>query len=602
MEQKYIRVGHLCFHCHKSQCLIFFQSNRLHSSIQQSISRLVNLESLFLNDNHLSGRVEFELFLRLGKLAELQLSRNDISLLTNPSTNSSFPKFRKLLLADCDLHEFPEFLRNLDQLEQLDLSGNKIHCQVPKWMGNVSIETLRALALGHNFLTGFDQLPIPYVNLKALLLDSNMFQGSVPISPPSIDLYTVSNNRLTGEIPHLICNLSLITKLNFSSNNLGGNLPQCLGNLNASLTKLDLHDNSFHGTIPRICGEANELIMIDLSENHLQGRVSRSLANCTKLKAVNLGNNQIHDIFSSWLGILPELRILILQSNKLYGTIGSSDNNFDFLKLHIFDLSNNDLTDKLLFEHFKNWKAMQIVDIAESLKYIGQNQIMMSATYVVQTASFYSMTMINKGTEMEYEKVPDFLIVIDLSSNKFEGEIPDVVGNLKGLYSLNLSSNFLTGPIPFTLANLTRLETLDLSQNKLSGAIPLQLTELTFLSQFNFSHNHLTGPIPHGKQFDTFDNSSFSENPELCESPLSKKCGNPVDSLPPSSGHNSTNHNLEFSFEFGWKVLVMGYGCGFMFGVVSGQIVITKKYDWFTKMFAIGQPNRRRVNWRGCRN
>ncbi|KAG2722067.1 hypothetical protein I3760_02G112200 [Carya illinoinensis] len=272
--------------------LLDLQSNRLQGSIPQSISRLVNLDTLFLNDNYLCGTVEFELFLRLRNLINLQLSRNNISLLTKPSINSTFAKFSVLYLVDCDLGEFPEFLKNQDQLELLDLGGNKIHGQVPKWMWNVSIETLCALYLDDNFLTGFDQLPVvlPYINLRHLTLDSNMLQGSLPIPPPSISLYSVSNNNLTGKISHLICNLSSITGLYLSINNLGGLLPQCLGNLSGSLS-LDLHGNNFHGTIPRICGEASKLMMIDLSQNHLQGRVPRSLANCAKLEAVNLGNN-----------------------------------------------------------------------------------------------------------------------------------------------------------------------------------------------------------------------------------------------------------------------------------------------------------------------
>ncbi|XP_041004022.1 receptor-like protein 7 [Juglans microcarpa x Juglans regia] len=572
------------------------QFNSLHGSIPQSISRLVNLEVLCLHSNYLSGRVEIELFLRLKYLSVLALSNNNISLLTKPSTNSTVPKFWGLALGYCDLDEFPEFLRSQDRLEHLDLSENKINGPVPNWMGNISIETLGYLNLELNSLTGFDQLP---ANLEVLRLGFNMLQGSLPIPPSSIVSYSVSNNRLIGEIPHWICNRSLITKLDLSSNNLGGILPQCLGNLSDSLTIVDLHDNSFHGTIPRICGEANKLMMIDLSQNHLQGRVPRSLANCIKLKAINLGSNQIHDIFPSWLGILPELRILILRSNELYGTIGSSDSNFDFPKLHIIDLSNNDFTGTLPSEHFQNWKAMQIVD-DEQLQYMEEEKIVPSFARVIDIYSL-SMTMINKGTEMVYGKVSNLFIAIDLSRNRFEGEIPGVVGHLKGLNLLNLSHNFLTGPIPFVLANLTGLESLDLSQNKLSGVIPPQLIELTFLSHFNVSHNRLTGPIPQGKQFDTFENSSFSENLELCGSPLSKKCGNPEDSLPPSSSHNSTNHNSKFSFEFGWKVVALGYGCGFVFGAVSGQIMITKKYGWFMKTFAIGQRGRR-DNWRGRRN
>ncbi|KAI6672639.1 hypothetical protein NL676_000545, partial [Syzygium grande] len=38
-----------------------------------------------------------------------------------------------------------------------------------------------------------------------------------------------------------------------------------------------------------------------------------------------------------------------------------------------------------------------------------------------------------------------------------QGEIPSVMGDLKGLQGLNLSNNFLTGHIPSSLGNLTAL-------------------------------------------------------------------------------------------------------------------------------------------------
>ncbi|KAG7991809.1 hypothetical protein I3843_02G096800 [Carya illinoinensis] len=571
--------------------MLQLQYNRLHGSIPQSISGLVNVEILGLQSNYLSGPVEFDLFMRLKYLNVLFLSDNNISLLTKPSSNSTVPKFRMLFLASCDLAEFPEFLKNLDQLEDLDLSINKIYGQVPKWMGNLSIESLW---LEFNFLTGFNQFP---ANLKDLRLNSNMLQGSLPIPPTSISFYMISYNTLTGDIPLLICNLSSMTDLDLSGNSLSGPLPQCLGNLSDSLTIVDLHDNSFHGTIPQTFHEGKQLRIIDFSQNQLQGRIPRSLANCTKLEALNLGNNQIHDIFPFWLDILPELRVLILRFNEFYGTIGNSNRSFNFPNLHIIDLSNNDITGKLPSEYFQNWKAMQVAN-DEQLKYMGgENTVAMSQGDSFLETFILSLTMMNKGMKMVYTQVPSLFIAIDLSRNRFEGEIPEAVGHLQGLNLLNISNNFLTGPIPFTLANLRKLESLDLSQNKLSGVIPQQLTELTFLSHFNVSHNRLTGPIPQGKQFDTFNSNSFSENPELCGNPLPKKCGNLEDSLPPSSSHTS-----EFSFEFGWKVVAMGYGCGFLFGAMFGQIVITKKYGWFMKTFAIGQPTRRRVNWRGRRN
>ena len=81
------------------------------------------------------------------------------------------------------------------------------------------------------------------------------------------------------------------------------------------------------------------------------------------------------------------------------------------------------------------------------------------------TSYTYSMTLTNKGIKTEYSRIQDFFVAIDLSGNKFEGEIPKIVGNLKALYKLNLSNNVLTGFVPSSLTTLTNLKSLDLSQN-----------------------------------------------------------------------------------------------------------------------------------------
>jgi hypothetical protein len=37
-------------------------------------------------------------------------------------------------------------------------------------------------------------------------------------------------------------------------------------------------------------------------------------------------------------------------------------------------------------------------------------------------------------------------------------------------------------------------------------------------------------------------------------------------------------------FEFGWKIVVIGYGFGFVLGIIIGQIVIRRKHDWLIKI------------------
>ncbi|XP_039160935.1 receptor-like protein 33 [Eucalyptus grandis] len=173
----------------------------------------------------------------------------------------------------------------------------------------------------------------------------------------------------------------------------------------------------------------------------------------------------------------------------------------------------------------------------------------------------YSLSMNNKGIQMVYMKILDVLTAIDLSTNQFEGEIPETIGNLIGLHA----DNMLTGQIPSSLGNIEALESLDLSQNKLTGQVPQQLTRLNFLALFNMSHNLLSGPIPKGGQFDTFLNTSYLENAGLCGSPLSKECGDSASSPPSKEGADS-----RFFPGLSWQVVVIGYGAGLFVGLVIG--------------------------------
>lgn len=244
----------------------------------------------------------------LDRLEVLNLSLNSLTILIETAVNSYPQKFCVLGLGSCNLDKFPNFLQNQDTLSWLDLSSNKISGQIPRWLLNISIDSLESLILSHNNLTGFDQYPVlvPWNYLVTLDLRSNELQGSLPVPPVSTSSYLVSNNKLTGEIPPSICNLNRLKILDLSYNDLSGVLPQCLGNLSYQLSLLKLQNNQFQGSIPSFTG-GTKLRMIDLSYNQFPGRIPRSFANCTTLEFLDLGNNQISDTFPFWLGSLAEL-------------------------------------------------------------------------------------------------------------------------------------------------------------------------------------------------------------------------------------------------------------------------------------------------------
>jgi hypothetical protein len=104
-----------------------------------------------------------------------------------------------------------------------------------------------------------------------------------------------------------------------------------------------------------------------------------------------------------------------------------------------------------------------------------------------------------------------------------------------------LSHNAFRGPIPQSLGKLSNLESLDLSTDE----IPLQLADgLSFLSVLNLSFNQLVGKIPLTKQFATFLETSYEGNIGLCGFPLKEKCTREESrSSPPTS--KETDAGLE---------------------------------------------------------
>lgn len=85
---------------------------------------------------------------------------------------------------------------------------------------------------------------------------------------------------------------------------------------------------------------------------------------------------------------------------------------------------------------------------------------------------------------------------MDLPNNKFSGSIPDEIGELRSLQSLNLFGNNLAGNIPLLLGASASLTHVNLAFNILSGFIPDSLANSSSLSEIILTGNNLSGVIP----------------------------------------------------------------------------------------------------------
>ncbi|XP_019158225.1 PREDICTED: receptor-like protein 12 [Ipomoea nil] len=501
----------------------------------------VKLRSLSVKDNHIRGYVPS--WLGNNTLRTLDLSGNPLKFL-EPSAmgNSSFTSLYALAMHSCNISKLPEILKVLNALEYLDLSDNKIEGEIPSWIWK---NELQFVNISHNFFSALNEFPSNIsLNVFALYLHGN---------------------RIKGSLPSGICNMSYLRVLDASDNNLSGLIPECHVNL-TSLSVLNLKGNRYDQMPSTFTFAYNNLRSLNINGNRLKGKLPRSLANCKMLEILDLGNNMICDTFPFWLEKLPSLKVLILRNNMFYGQVEIPKTEFVLPSLCIIDLSSNNFTGELSIYFLQSLSAMAMGEEHKSL-----------SSLIGEHDEYYhdSVTIMNKGNEMVLVKILTIFVSLDLSNNKFHGNVPKEIGELKSLVVLNLSQNVFDGQIPISLGELSELESLDFSKNKFSGTIPPQLTSLTFLAVLNMSYNQLAGPIPLGNQFNTFTNSSYIGNTGLCGIPLSRKCNG--DGAPVAKDDESLESEEAM---FDWRFAVAGCGFGLVVGLTIGFAFLA---EWIIK-------------------
>ncbi|CAG7907665.1 unnamed protein product [Brassica rapa] len=561
---------------------LYLGKNHFEGKIIEPISKLINLKLLDLSLLNTSYPIDLNLFSSLESLLHLDLSGNSISPASLDSKSDIPINLEILWLQGCGIKEFPNILKILEKLEYIDISGNIIKGKVPEWLWK--LPRLNTVFLTNNSFNGLEGPVDVLVNssVKNLLLGQNHFEGTIPLLPLSINVFSASGNRFTGSIPLSICNNRSLTQLKIGYNNLTGTIPQCLSNF----TFVNLRKNNLEGSIPDAFHISSSLKTLDVGHNLLTGKLPRSLQNCSSLEFLVVDHNRIKDKFPFWLKSLSNLQVLILSSNKLYGSISlPGQGPLGFPELRIFEISDNKFTGSLPPRYFENWKASSLMMNEDGGLYM---------VYTKATSgrlSYFNIEAIDlkyKGLSMEQGRVLTSYATIDLSGNRIEGQIPESIGLLKALIALNLSNNAFTGHIPLSLSNLGKLESLDLSSNQLSGTIPNGIGSLSFLEYINVSHNQLKGEIPQGTQITGQPKSSFEGNAGLCGLPLQETCFGTI--APPTQQPKEEEEGEEEEV-LNWKSVAIGYGTGVLLGLAIAHLIATYKPEWLVKIIG---PNKRR--------
>ncbi|XVF78966.1 hypothetical protein PTKIN_Ptkin14bG0180800 [Pterospermum kingtungense] len=557
-----------------------FSHNSLYGSLPIELANLHRLKYLNFGNNSFIGDIP-SWFGSFTELQSLFLFKNNFTGVV-PSTLGNLSKLEVMVLYENDLRgQIPATIANLSNLKKLNLLANQLSGSLQSEMFD-HLPQLWFLHLAENQLSGiFPTSLFKCKKIEYIVLNYNQLEGTIPLevgnatSLIDFDIYhnNFSENKLSGEIPSSICNMSSAKEIDLSENNLDGTIPECFGNLSRSLLHLNLYMNNLRGKIPETFFPKSCLLKsLRINNNQLEGPIPQSFANCKDFEVLDLGSNKFNDTFPSWLGNLKNLQILFLRSNRLYGHIANPEVASSFSRLRIIDLSDNHFSGRLPTKFFENLQAI--------INGVGKAEYMVYETSDMITYYEELIYVIIKRSKIKVMEISTALTVIDFSNNRFNEGIPEILGELGSLIVLNLSHNSLTGPIPSSLSNLSELESLDLSSNQLQGEIPSELVNLKFLEVLDLSWNNLTGLIPRGNQFNTFTNDSYSGNMGLCGFPLSKGCGNDQHLKQPPTKFDDTRRELYWMFS-----VLIGYVCGVAFGLSMGYKVFkTGKPLWFIQI------------------
>lgn len=255
------------------------------------------IEQIELSGNNLKGSLALSILLRLPHLRVLKLDGNELDLAPPSSVASE---------------------------QEVELFGRDYHDVA----AGAIISPCQVLELSHNDLGDVRDL------YRTVF---HTFSGR-DVHMPGLTDFILTDVHLTGSLtPELITEMPRVERLSLDMNDLKGQIPVELGNLN-SLRFLSMRDNSFSGAIPESLGQPRKLRYLSLRGNRLTGKIPAEFSNDESmpfLEHLDLSRQKVDDRGTGLSnspglsGKLPafnsqtNLRQLDLSFNSLTGTVAS---------------------------------------------------------------------------------------------------------------------------------------------------------------------------------------------------------------------------------------------------------------------------------------
>ncbi|CAL1373929.1 unnamed protein product [Linum trigynum] len=521
---------------------INLMENSFHGEVPQLLGNLLQLEHLNLTDNAFEGEIPTNLT-RCSQLKYFLLEANKFSG-NIPLEIGSLSKLEFIRVGTNNLTGWlPPSLGNLSLLLNFGAAYNNLTGSIPESIG--LLPRLRSITLGSNQL--FGSLPPSFFNIstiRTIAIPWNNLRGRLPVdmdlAMPNLVNFAISRNEFFATIPDSICNVSQLQILNMnrndfvgkvptclgklrnltslymadnnlgsnstgdfafleslrncsqldgvgiSINNFGGPLPEFLGNLSTTLTKLFIGFNQVTGVIPAGLVNLFNLTDLEISYNYLIGTIPPYIGQLSNLQRLTLNGNQLSGQIPSSIGNLSKLSELYIGQNKLQGNIPPSIGNC--LRLTALDVSENRITRAIPPELMSLSSLSILLNLSNNL---------LTGNLPAEIGQLENVNM------------------LDISNNQLKGEIPSTISSCSSLEYLYMQGNSFDSVIPPALSSLKGLQELDLSRNNFDGEIPEDLLQIR-LQYLNLSFNNLRGEVPSEGIIANASIVSLTGNPMLC--------------------------------------------------------------------------------------
>jgi Leucine-rich repeat (LRR) protein len=339
--------------------------------------------------------------------------------------------------------------------------------------------------------------------------------NSLPEFPPNVSLQTMLLNYtgFLGSLPHSIGNLKMLSTIDLSNCNFNGSIPNSWVSL-IQLVYLDMSFNTFSGSIP-VFSMAKNLTNLDLSFNNLTGQITTTQwEELLKLESLSSDRNSLNENISVSLFSLSSLQVLGLSSNQFSGQLKEFPNASSYILESVY-LDNNQLEGPIpmsIFElrgleglslgsnKFNNSLDHSVIQSLKNLSYLDLSHINLLTEYNGFNLSLSSVPLLTLIlASCKLKRFPDFLrnqsslSYLDISKNRIDEELPNLIWKLPDIQSLNLSYNYLKtleGPISNLSIDVPRY--LDFPSNQFQGQLPV----LPPVSYLDFSMNNFHSALP----------------------------------------------------------------------------------------------------------